>query len=296
MQPSATTGASLLRRILDFTLVRLLVGVLVVGVPGGVFTALVYQMGLPREMAGVITAIGIAGIGLICYSLYVKHVEQRKPDELAGEFAPRELGLGVAGGILLLSSVVAILALLGNARITGMNSPAILVAPIAMALSSGVFEELLMRGVLFRVVERGLGTWISMGISALFFGAAHMANPGASVFTSVAISLEAGIMLAAAYTATRRLWVPIGIHFGWNFAQGGLFGIAVSGNPVDGWLKTELSGPELLSGGAFGAEGSLVAVVLCLAAGTALVWLTIKRGNVVEPPWVAKHREVSGLS
>jgi uncharacterized protein len=296
MQSSTGPNPSLYRRILDFTFVRLLVGILVVGVPGGVFTALVYQMGLPKEMAGVVSAVGIAGIGLLCYSLYVKYVEQRRPDELSTEFAPRELSAGIAGGILLLSSVVALLALLGNARFTGANSPAILVGPVAMALSSGVFEELLIRGILFRVVERGLGTWISMGVSAAFFGAAHMANPGASLFTSAAIALEAGIMLAAAYTATRRLWLPIGIHFGWNFAQGGIFGIAVSGNPVAGLLKTELSGPELLSGGGFGAEGSLVAVVVCVLAGVALVWLTIRRGNVVEPYWIARRNEVSGIS
>jgi membrane protease YdiL (CAAX protease family) len=276
----------LVRRILGFSFVRLLVGILIVGVPAGFVSMAVHALSLPQEIAGLLAAVGIAASGLICYLLYVRYVERRRADELDAAFAPRELVQGLAGGTILLGGVVGVLALLGDARVVSMNSPAVLAGPFAMALSSGVYEELLMRGILFRVVERPLGTWISMAVSAVFFGAAHYANPGASLFTSAAIALEAGIMLAAAYTATRRLWVPIGIHFGWNFAQGGIFGIAVSGNPVTGWLQTELSGPVLLSGGSFGAEASVVAVGICLATGFWLVRLSVKRGNIVAPMWV----------
>jgi membrane protease YdiL (CAAX protease family) len=281
----------LVRRILGFSFVRLLVGILVVGVPAGFVSMGVHALSLPQEIASLVAAIGIAAAGVICYVLYVRYVEQRRADELDAAYAPRELVRGMVGGTLLLSGVVGVLAALGDAHVVSMNSPAALAGPFAMALSSGVYEELLMRGILFRVVERPLGTWISMAISAAFFGAAHLANPGATLFTSTAVALEAGIMLAAAYTVTRRLWVPIGIHFGWNFAQGGIYGIAVSGNPITGWLKTELSGPVLLSGGSFGAEGSLVAVVICLATGVWLVWLSVKRGNIIAPMW-ARNRAV----
>jgi membrane protease YdiL (CAAX protease family) len=292
MESAAPATVPLLRRILGYTVVRLLVGILVVGVPAGFVSMGVHALALPSEDAGVVAAVGIAGAGVICYLLYVKYVEQRRADELDGAYALKELAIGVGGGTLLLCLVVGVLALLGDARIASTKTWNVLVAPFAMAVSSGVYEELLMRGILFRVVERPLGTWLSLAISAAFFGAAHLANPGASFFTAAAISLEAGIMLAAAYMATRRLWVPIGIHVGLNFAQGGLFGIAVSGNPVTGWLKTELSGPEVLSGGPFGAEGSLVAVLLCLATGVWLVRVSIQRGNIIAPMWVRRRMEV----
>jgi membrane protease YdiL (CAAX protease family) len=172
------------------------------------------------------------------------------------------------------------------------NSWYLMAGPFAMALSSGFYEELLLRGILFRIIERPLGTWISLTISALVFGAGHLANPGATLFTSAAIAVEAGVLLAGAYMMTRRLWVPIGIHFGWNFAQGGIFGIAVSGNPVVGWLTTSLEGPKLLSGGSFGAEASIVAVTLCTCTGGWFVWRSIRLGQIRPPMWAARRETV----
>jgi hypothetical protein len=84
---------------------------------------------------------------------------------------------------------------------------------------------------------------------------------------------------------TRRLWLAIGIHFAWNFTQGGIFGVAVSGIQANGLLQATLSGPELLSGGAFGAEASIIAVIVCLAAGACFMWRASVKGNFVRPFW-----------
>ena len=92
-------------------------------------------------------------------------------------------------------------------------------------------------------------------------------------------------MLAAAFVYTRRLWLPIGIHFAWNFVQGAVFGVAVSGNEAKGLLQSTLSGPSLLSGGDFGAEGSIFAVAVCLIAGIYLIWKSHKDGKIIPPFW-----------
>jgi hypothetical protein len=81
------------------------------------------------------------------------------------------------------------------------------------------------------------------------------------------------------------LWLPIGIHFAWNFVQGAIFGVAVSGNEARGLLQSTLNGPALLSGGAFGAEGSIFAVIICLAAGIYFVWKSNKDGKFIKPFW-----------
>src|SRR3546814_4514721 len=91
-----------------------------------------------------------------------------------------------------------------------------------------------MRGVIFRLIERWLGSWIALAISAALFGAGHLANPNASWFAAVCIALEAGIMLGAIYMVTRRLWAAVGIHAAWNFTQGGIYGIAISGLDTQG--------------------------------------------------------------
>jgi hypothetical protein len=122
----------------------------------------------------------------------------------------------------------------------------------------------------------------------VFFGFAHLANPHGTVLAAVAIALEAGILLAAAYLNGRALWLPIGIHAGWNFTQGGIFGVAVSGGKVEGWLHGKLTGPWWLSGDEFGAEASVVAVVVCLSLAIPLLLRARKKGEWRPWPWGKK--------
>src|SRR5664280_2574587 len=134
------------------------------------------------------------------------------------------------------------------------------------AVLAGIMEEILFRGLLFRLSSKIVGTWGALIFTAGLFGLAHTLNPGATIGSSVAIALEAGVLLGAAYAATQRLWVPIGLHAGWNFTEGSLFGMTLSGNNMGvGLLRGSLSGPRILTGGEFGPEASIVAVLVCLA-------------------------------
>jgi hypothetical protein len=118
------------------------------------------------------------------------------------------------------------------------------------------------------------------------FGGFHLLNANASVGSTLAIALEAGILLAAAYMCTRRLWLPIAMHTGWNLAQGGIFGVPTAAHPVpDAWWSSRLSGPALLTGGDYGIDRSIVAVLICLAAAVALLVIARRRGLIVRPGW-----------
>jgi membrane protease YdiL (CAAX protease family) len=160
-----------------------------------------------------------------------------------------------------------------------------MLAILPACILAGVLEEVLIRGIVFRILEQWLGSWVALGISAVIFGGLHLLNPGATLLNAAAISIEAGVLLAAAYMLTRRLWLCIGTHIAWNFTQGGIFSVAVSGGKSKGLLQSRMIGPDWLTGGAFGAEASVVALALCLAAGMVLVALAIKKGNVVAPFW-----------
>ena len=100
------------------------------------------------------------------------------------------------------------------------------------ALFPAFNEEILFRGVLFRWIEEFGGSWAALLITSIFFGAAHLFNPNASPIAAFGIALEAGLLLGAAYMLTRSLWLPIGIHAAWNFTQGEVFDIPVSGTSV----------------------------------------------------------------
>jgi hypothetical protein len=154
---------------------------------------------------------------------------------------------------------------------------------------AAVLEEVAMRGIIFRILEQWLGSWIALALSAAIFGLLHLLNPGTTLLNAVSIMLEAGIMLAAAYMLTRRLWLCIGIHFAWNFTQGGIFSAAVSGGATRGLLQAKLVGAEWLTGGAFGVEASAVALTVCACAGLLFVIAAKRKGNVVRPSWGAKY-------
>ncbi|MGN6057582.1 MAG: CPBP family intramembrane glutamic endopeptidase, partial [Sphingomicrobium sp.] len=87
----------------------------------------------------------------------------------------------------------------------------------------------------------------------------------------------------------RSLWMPIGLHAAWNFTQGYIFGVPVSGQAQQGLVTAKLSGPVLLSGGGFGLEASLIAVVLATGTGVWMIVLAVRRGEVVHPWWMRRR-------
>jgi uncharacterized protein len=273
-------------RVLQFPLVRLVVGVVwvllvVVLVQAGLALLLPFTVPAVYLLGGAV----VAAAALVGYVAFARVVERRAVTELAVGRAPAELGWGLLIGALLFSATIGLIALLGYYRIVSFNNWAAAVPALADALVAGAFEEILFRGLLFRITQESLGTWLALLISALVFGLLHLANPNATLIAGLAIALEAGVMLAAAYLLTGRLWLSMGIHFAWNFTQGGLFGAAVSGQTSTGIFSSVLQGPALLTGGDFGAEASVVAMVVCGLFGAYLVWRAWQAGKFVKPFW-----------
>ena len=160
----------------------------------------------------------------------------------------------------------------------------------SLAFSAAVFEEIVCRGVLFRLLEEKLGSYIAIVVSALIFGMLHMANPGASIWIALALALQAGVLLSVAYVYSRSLWFPIAIHFAWNFVQSGIFGANLSGNEMNvSLLTTHIEGSEWVTGGVFGIEASVQATVVCLIMSITLLVLSIKKKRIVAPWWVQKR-------
>jgi membrane protease YdiL (CAAX protease family) len=222
---------------------------------------------------------------LVCYFVYrayVRLVEKRPVTELSGAGAPRELGIGAAVGFGLVAVVVGILWILGYYRLAGANALAVLFVSLANDGAGAFVEEVVLRGVVFRITEERLGTWVALAISAVLFALLHLASPNATLTSTVVVGVEGGVLLSAAYVLTRRLWLPIGIHFGWDFSQDAIFGV---GKGVKGLMDGELSGPVWLSGGSAGIEGSVVALLLCVVVGAYLLVRGGRRGNLLAPSW-----------
>ena len=220
------------------------------------------------------------------YWLMVRWLEQRKLDELAMRKLLPDTAIGLAIGAGLMLLVTAVLWLAGAYRIVGVQADAPwLRGLLLVGLLPGVTEEIVSRGVLYRIIEDGMGSWIALAVSSLLFGFAHAMNPGATLWSCIAIAVEAGLLLGLLFTLTRSLYMCMGLHAGWNFLQGPVLGIPVSGTTPHGLLVATLSGPRWLSGGAFGAEASVVSVLLLGTASCALAVLAVRRGQVKPPFW-----------
>jgi membrane protease YdiL (CAAX protease family) len=286
-----------LLRILRFPLTRIFVAAFSVGLALVLATKWIgavaeppLSVGGPLDLYPLFQAVMTVLAADLAYRGYVRIVEWRPVQELSRRGAAREFGLGAILGSMLFTATIGVIAAAGSYRISGINGWAVLIPPLGMSLAAAYVEEIFTRGILFRITEEGLGTWFALVISSVLFGFAHAANPGATAISSVAIALEAGLLLGAAFMLTRRLWLAIGLHFAWNFTQGGIFGVAVSGLDRPGVLLGRLTGPTSLTGGAFGPEASVVAVVLCVVAAIATIVLAVRRGNVVPPFWTRRAR------
>jgi membrane protease YdiL (CAAX protease family) len=276
-------------RIVDFPLVATVVAVALylAAAALGFYLGKFVSAGQPATT--VIHAAITLTLVLLTYKLAIARLGEHPRDDLRVIGALPDLGKGLASGAILFSCVVGAAAALGVYRVTGQGSPSDLVLPIVTsAIMPGFMEEILFRGILFRWIEEFGGSWAALIITSALFGIAHIFNPGATWFSSFAIAVEAGLLLGAVYMLTRSLWMPIGLHAAWNFVQGAVFGVPVSGNPSAGLLRSTLGGPALLSGGSFGLEASLIAVVTCTAAGLWFLWLAVKRSQLISPWWIRR--------
>ncbi len=285
MRENSDLKPALWMRVLQFPLTRLILLGGILFVIMGVSSGFVKQFsGAPLKSAAV--AAAMAALAIAVYVGFVRFIERRPVSELSPTGMGRDLGIGIFVGTGLYTLCVLILIGLGVYRIEGLNPWYFVLTAVAMALSSGIFEELLFRGTLFRIVEEWLGSWISLLVSSFVFGFVHLANPAGTVIGALFISIEAGLLLAAAYMLTRRLWLSMGFHMSWNYTQSAIFSGIVSGDVADpGLIRSNIKGPELLTGGSFGLESSVVAFLICTITGVILLIMAIRRGNIEPPYW-----------
>lgn len=279
---------SLVRRFVRYPLVQAVTGALMVVLGIALASAAGEALGITQGPAALAGAILIALAVVGAWKLYKRWIEREPDHEFALQGAIPELAAGLAGGCALFCLMTGIVWLLGGIEFGGMRpfGETQFTQWAAIAIISGFFEETLFRGLLFRAVEKVGGSWMALAVTSAFFGGAHIFNPDSSWFAALAIAVEAGILLGAAYMLTRRLWLAVGIHVAWNFTQGWVFSVPVSGGgaPI-GLIRTTREGPEWLTGGDFGLEASVVAMVVATGGGLALLWWARRRGRFVAVPW-----------
>ncbi|MDR7276887.1 CPBP family intramembrane glutamic endopeptidase [Catenuloplanes atrovinosus] len=228
--------------------------------------------------AGFATAI----LAVVGYGLLSRWIERRRPTEVSVGGAVRWLipGTVIGGGGFAL--VMLVIWQLGGWGTMTRGTWEGLAAMAGIMACVAVCEELLFRGVLLRIVAERFGGWVALLVSAPLFGVMHLINAGADPVGAIAITVTGGLLLGAAYLATRSLWLPIGIHFGLNAVQHAVFGVTTDADVLPDYslYNTTLSGPELLTGGGNGPESSLVLILLLSVPTVALIWYAAATGRM----------------
>ena len=299
-------SATFARRFLMFPLTRLVIAAAILAVlmlllSGVVLVFMPFAQLLGETPDALLVQQAIQAAAAVITLLFVGMViERRQVNDIGLRFrgAGRDLFLGFVIGAGLMIAVVGVLALAGWYQLAsrgatpGGGTAVRLLLALVLFFLVAVSEEIIFRGLLFRILEEGLGSWLALGVSGLIFGLVHIWNPNGTLIGGIGIAVDAGVQLGAAYMLTRSLYLAIGIHWAWNFFEGPIFGTPVSGQAFPVLLHGSLRGPELWTGGAFGPEAGLVGILISGAGGLALLVWAVRRGQVL-PPWWKRQRAVT---
>ena len=228
----------------------------------GVYTVSEYNSYLINIPIFLITAVVL----LLSYGFLTKYVEGNSACKITPQKDISSIGKGLLIGFSYFIIVTATMSLCGCYHIKSIQFDwEKQLFSFTLFFLVAVSEEIFFRGILFRIINRRWNPWAALVISALIFGGLHIFNDNATLWSSIAIAIEAGSLLGAAYAYSKNLWLPIGIHWIWNYTQGNILGFPVSGGDnVTSVITPEISGPQWFTGGSFGAEASVIAAVIGL--------------------------------
>ena len=242
-----------------------------------VMGALEYWFSLNGEAVVVIRRIGTIAMLFTGYWLFARFYECRRLTEFA--FNPEAILASAFAGALLISLTIAMLFFLGNYQVTQYRGFGLAAGVLATIFVGALVEEMLFRGIVFRLFEQFFGTTSALVITSALFGFAHLSNDGASSMTLLSVTLL-GAFWTLIYALSRNIWVATANHAAWNTA------IFLSGLPLSGqteWrnaapLESSYQGSAMLTGGTFGPEDSIINVVLMAVVVMALWYVGARRG------------------
>ncbi|MEN2414405.1 CPBP family intramembrane glutamic endopeptidase [Flavobacterium mesophilum] len=240
---------------------------------------------LDKNFRNLLKGLLVSSSCILSYIVFFKKIENRSITEFASKGILKNIAFGALLGFILQSLTILVIYLSGAYSIVAVNPISSILIPFAIMFTVAIIEEILVRGIIFRIIEEKLGSYIALTISSLLFGILHLGNAHSTILSSLCIT-TAGFLFGAIFIYNRNLWLPIALHFAWNFTQSGIFGAITSGNEkTNSLLEAKIQGPTFITGGEFGPEGSIQAILICLIATIILFVLNARQNKIVKPYW-----------
>lgn len=279
-----------LATIFHFFLTKIIIGIAVIAgmivLVESFGRPLLDKTALSAASKDIIIAFANSGIALVFYILLFQWYEKRGITELSIAGLGKYAMPGFATGIILQSLFILVIDIAGGYAVTQINPASSLLPSFAASLTAGFVAEIVIMGIVFRLTEEQLGTVITIIIITLLFALLHLNAPGATFISVCATVAQAGLLLSASYVFSRSLWLPISLHFAWDFAEPGIFGGINPGIHLEQNLfSSSITGPAFLTGGQSGPQNSIQALLLCLLTGFLFLWFAKKKNNFIRPYW-----------
>ncbi|MFA9371653.1 MAG: lysostaphin resistance A-like protein [Labilibaculum antarcticum] len=229
----------------------------------------------------VIQVFSTMGTFLLIW-IFTRFIDRKKIIDLGFSFKKRtkDILYGLFAGFIMMGVGSLILYFSGNLTFDSITFNLIgLAQSVLLFILVSINEEIFVRGYLLRNFMDSMNRYVALILSALLFMALHLVNPNVS-FIGISNIFIAGLLLGIGYIFTKNLWFPLALHFSWNFFQGPIFGFEVSGTSSTSLISHSIQGYEVLTGGQFGLEGSIIATILC-SLGILLFWMIYKKQDIV---------------
>ncbi|WP_163409228.1 CPBP family intramembrane glutamic endopeptidase [Flavobacterium ajazii] len=280
-----TTKQKIFKSPITKMILALLVFMAVVIIGQQIASRLLTLTPLDKDYRNLLKGLLVSSACVFSYILFFKKYDKRTITEFATKGIVKNISLGILISVILQSLTIFVMYLNGSYSIVNTNPVSFVLIPFAIMFTVAIIEEILVRGIIFRILEEKLGSYISLTISSVLFGVFHLANPHGTLLSSICI-IMAGFLFGAAFIYSRNLWLPIALHFAWNFTQSGIFGAITSGNEkTNSLFEAKIQGPEIITGGEFGPEGSIQAIVFCALATILFLILIHKQNKIIKPHW-----------
>jgi uncharacterized protein len=279
-----------MKEILNFPVTKIIIGLalcLSIGLAGQMGTnKLLEHTSISQDSIELISDWVLAILVLVIYTILFRFYERRKISELSANNLLFNATTGILIGLVLQALIIYVMYLNKDFRIISVNRFSDVLPYLFFWMAAATTAEILFLGIIFRITEEKLGSWLALILFAIIFGALHFFTPNGNLVASFAIAMHAGFLLGAAYIYSRNLWFPIAIHFAWDFAQTRIFGATVNGSIMDkSLLTTRIEGSRIITGGYFGPHGSLQGGLFCLIVGALFMMLSLKQHKIMKPYW-----------
>ena len=276
-------------RILNFPVMQILIAIILVNVTTFILRSItqyiLYSLSLNNTLTSVVIFLVRVFTVYFAYLLFFKFFEKRKVQEISiTSKSIKEFFYGALFGLFGIVTILTLMWITGNFTISGVNGSSTLFQSFLYLFFFAFLQTIVYFAIIFRILEKWVGSWSAIAIASIIFGFKHLLFPGYTLWSVIAQSIEGGILFCAIYIFFRNIWLIFGFIAVWDFIESG-FILGLDNEAMIPLFNSEFSGSSLITGMPVGPEASILTFFIFTSIGIYLLRIAYKKGNFVLPSW-----------